>query len=511
MVQSTKKIVLIAGELSHGPGDHEYIKSVRLLKLMLEHSSIGDQLRVEYHLGGWPADESTLEDADLVLFATDGRDGEFFRDVPFVVTPERMLLMERLMARGCGLILLHFSTFFTREEGKRVLHWGGGYYEWQDEAGERNWYSRISDGDHLELAPGAHPIMQGVGPTIELNDEIYWKLRFIIDDPRRTPIWKVPGLNEEGDPLANQVGWALQREDGGRAFVTTAGHLYSLWENDDFRKVHLNAIAWAAGLEIADGGVQSRFYKDETVDQALNGLKGTMRSTLASNSISVLLLSGNEHHKWHNWERTMPAIRAILQQDERFTVTVSTEIEVLSAWDLSAFDTIILNYCNWQDPTGLSQKAKDGLLTHLRKGGGLLVLHFANGAFHFSLPEAGASDWPAFQQIVPRAWNHQGASNHDEYGPFDVRIVDSEHETTRGITGFTVTDELYFNQEGTVPIHVIYAAYSKVTGKEEPLAWISEYEGARVYQSLLGHDEAAYSVIEVQEMLRRAVIWTSKK
>jgi len=215
MIQtSLKKIVLIAGELSHGPGAHEYIKTVRLLKVMLEQSTAGGQLQVEYHLGGWPEDERTLEDADLVLFATDGRDGHLFRDVPFVATPERLLLMERLMERGCGLVLLHFATFFTREEGKKVLRWGGGYYEWEDEAGERNWYSRISEGDRLELATADHPIKNGVGSSIELKDEIYWKLRFIPDDPRRTPIWQVPGLAEEGDPLANQVGWALQRDDG---------------------------------------------------------------------------------------------------------------------------------------------------------------------------------------------------------------------------------------------------------------------------------------------------------
>ncbi|GGD79602.1 ThuA domain-containing protein [Paenibacillus nasutitermitis] len=507
---STKKIVLIAGELSHGPGAHEYIKTVRLLKVMLEQSTAGGQLQVEYHLGGWPEDPQTLEDADLVLFATDGRDGHLYQDVPFVATPERLLLMERLMERGCGLVLLHFSTFFTREEGKKVLQWGGGYYEWEDERGERNWYSRISDGDRLELATAVHPIASGVGSTIELKDEIYWKLRFLPDDPRRTPIWQVPGLAEEGDPLANQVGWALQRDDGGRAFVTTAGHLYSLWENDDFRKVHLNAIVWAAGLPVATGGVQSRFYTDDMVDHALEGVKGTERSSIPD-SIHVLLLSGNEHHKWHNWEQTAPAIRAAIQQDERITVTESTDIEALSDWDLSVFHVIALNYCNWQDPNGLSERAKEGLLSYLRKGGGLLVLHFANGAFHFSLPEAGASDWPEFQRVVPRAWNHHGSSGHDPYGSFDVRIVDPEHATTRGIAGFTVTDELYFNQEGTANIHVLYAAQSKVTGKEEPLAWTSEYEGARVYQTLLGHDGEAYKVSEVQEMLRRAVRWSCGK
>ncbi|RAV23108.1 ThuA domain-containing protein [Paenibacillus contaminans] len=507
----TKKIVLIAGELSHGPGAHEYVKTVRLLKVMLEQSTAGDQLQVEYHTGGWPEDERTLEDADLVLFATDGRDGFLFRDVPFVETKERISLMERLMERGCGLMLLHFSTFFTREEGKKVLEWGGGYFEWEDEAGERNWYSHISEGDRLELAASAHPIANGVSASIELHDEIYWRLRFTPDDPRITPIWRVPGLTDEGDPTANLVGWALQREDGGRAFVTSAGHSYSLWENEDFRKAHLNAIMWAAGLEIPYGGVISHYYDDEAIAGVLDGVQGSGRGAVDSEPIHVLLISGNEHHKWHLWERTMPSICAALRQDERIAVTVTTDIESLAEMDLALFHTIALNYCNWQDPQGLSERAKEALLTYLRNGGGLLILHFANGAFHFSLPEAGASDWPEFRRIVPRVWNHHGASAHDAYGSFEVRIVDPEHATTRGIAGFAVTDELYVNQEGTADIHVLYAATSQVTGKEEPLAWTSEYEGARVYQTLLGHDEESYQVPEVQEMLRRAVLWTCGK
>ena len=203
----------------------------------------------------------------------------------------------------------------------------------------------------------------------------------------------------------------------------------------------------------------------------------------------------------------MPVIRDVLEQDERMTITSSTDPEVLGDWDLSSIDTLILNYCNWKDPQGLSERAREGLLAFLLRGGGIVILHFANGAFHFSLPEAAASDWPEYRRIVPRVWNHHGASGHDAYGTFHVSLLDSEHETTKGIAGFTVTDELYYHQEGSIPIHVLCAAQSNVTGQVEPLAWTSSYEGARVYQTLLGHDREAYKVPEVQEMLRRAVIW----
>ncbi|RKN80501.1 ThuA domain-containing protein [Paenibacillus ginsengarvi] len=500
---SRKKIVLIAGNLSHGQGAHEYIKTVRLLKALLEQSRCADRLEVAYATGGWPESDDAIRDADLLLFVTDGRDGHLYEDVPFVKSERRMRLMEACMARGCGLILLHFSTFFARAEGRRVLEWTGGYFEWQDEKGERNWYSKITgNGSKLALADRTHPIARGVAGTIELEDEIYWNMRFLPGDPRRTPIWTVPELQAEGEE-ASLVGWALERSDGGRSFVTSAGHRYTLWMDDSFRKAHLNAIFWAAGLDVPEGGVQSRYYTDVEVESLLNGPAAPARP------LYTLLLSGNERHKWHNWERTEPLIKEILHEDVSVAVTSIFDPAPLAEWDLSAFDVILLNYCNWHDAVGLGldERAKQNLMRFMEQGGGLVVLHFANGAFHYSLPEAGASDWPEYRRIVPRVWDHHGSSAHDNYGSFAVSISDPDHAITRGIGGFEVKDELYYNQAGDVPVHVLYTARSKNTGLDEPLAWTSEYRGGRVFQTLLGHDGESYRVPEVREMLRRAVRW----
>lgn len=545
-----KKIVLIAGEPSHGPGEHEYDKTVRLLKVLLDQSIYREQLQVHIIYGGWPDNDELLEDADLLLFTTDGRDGELFQDVPFVVTDSRMELMTRCMARGCGLILLHFSTFFTREEGRSVLEWAGGYFEWEDEFGERNWYSRIGQGQTLRLASREHPICRGVTEEMSLQDEVYYQLRMVPGDPRRTPIWTVPELAGDQEET-NLVGWALERADGGRSFVTTAGHSYSLWKDDHFRKVHLQAVLWAAGFDIPEGGVHSRYYTEELVDGILSRAVGdnwtaaavravqsaddagsAVRSDTGAGHavrcdtgaegvilgvtdvecpIQALVLSGNDQHKWHNWEETTPRILDALHEDPGITAVLTLDPEVLRQWDLSPFDTIVLNYCNWQDPSGLSESAKAALIEHMERGGGLVVLHFANGAFHFSLPDAGESDWPEYRKMVPRVWNHHEQSGHDDYGPFTVHVTDKAHPLTSGIANFGVRDELYYRQEGDSEVHVLLEADSVNTGQREPIAWTSVYRNGRVFQTLLGHDGAAYDVYEVREMLRRAVLWTAGK
>ncbi|HSG71559.1 MAG TPA: hypothetical protein VLA12_14145, partial [Planctomycetaceae bacterium] len=77
-----KKIVLIAGKKSHGPGVHEYEKSVRLLKAMLDTSPNLKGYNVEVHFNGWPADPATLDDADTIMTISDGQDGNLFSPVP---------------------------------------------------------------------------------------------------------------------------------------------------------------------------------------------------------------------------------------------------------------------------------------------------------------------------------------------------------------------------------------------------------------------------------------------
>ncbi|MFD0712669.1 ThuA domain-containing protein [Paenibacillus sp. GCM10027626] len=516
-----KKIIILACDPSHAAGYHEYEKTAKLFKVALEHSNMGDQLEVEYYAKGWPDepdDEAVFETADLIVAYTDGRDGDLFVDVPFAAQG-RMEKMERWMERGCGLALIHFSTFFTREEGKRIVEWAGGYFEWEDAQGERNWYSRIDYGQRLELRKTDHPIAAGVSPDLYLQDEIYYRLRFGAgghgqsreQNDRFTPIGYVPDLADPDDPLANVVVWAVEREDGGRGFGTTVGHAYRLWKDENYLRLMLNAIVWSAGLDVPAGGVQSRFFSDAELEQALAGVRGTERSHAIPEQIRVLLLAGNKQHKWHNWEETTPAIAAALEEDERVKVDVILQAGELAKRDLSCYDAIVLNYCNWHDPQGLEEQAKVNLLRYLDDNGGLAVLHFANGSFHFSLPEAGESDWPQYRDIVPRVWNHHGESGHDHYGPVKVMPSAADHPIIAGLRSFTIEDELYFNQEGNAPVEVLCSAYSQVTGKEEPLVWLHQYKSARVFQSLLGHSAAAYDAPESRTLLRRGVLWAARR
>jgi type 1 glutamine amidotransferase len=50
------------------------------------------------------------------------------------------------------------------------------------------------------------------------------------------------------------VAWTFERPDGGRSFGTTLGHFHEVWRGESFRRLIVNAILWAAKLEVPAAG-----------------------------------------------------------------------------------------------------------------------------------------------------------------------------------------------------------------------------------------------------------------
>jgi len=492
------KIVFLVGAKSHGPGVHEYIKTARLLKILLDEAALNADLYTELHYNGWPQDPQTLDDADLIVTISDGQDGEIFSPVPFLY-PDRMKIMQQQMDRGCGFALIHFSTFFPDSVGEQILEWGGGYFDWQDDQGERNWYSAIKTLDTLVTVPTPdHPIANGLPGSFDLHDEYYYQIRFRENDERLVPLLNVPAL-EGSQAQSGLVTWAVERVNSGRGFCTTTGHFYSNWQDENYRKLILNGLVWAAGVDVPDDGVSSTYYEDSMVTQKLFG-----------KSLKGLILTGNNHPA-HDWKATTPVIQQALVSDSRIHVDICEDIEALQYYDLGDYDFLVMNYCNWEDPEGLSEKGQKQFVEYLQQGGGLLLIHFANGAFHASLPEAAASDWPEYRNICRRVWDHDAGSGHDKYGEFTVTPTEVSHPIIADITAFTTTDELYYRQEGDAPIEPLLVAHSKDTGQDEPMAWVYTYGKGKIFQTVLGHDVISLSTPEIQTLLMRAGLWVSGK
>jgi type 1 glutamine amidotransferase len=479
-----KKIVLIAGPITgHPKNTHEYEKSVILLKHLLDTSPNVRGLRVEAHFQGWPKDAATLNDADTIVLITDGGDRKA-TDHPLYVG-DRMQQLERQMNRGCGLVMLHWTTFNPSQHHDRITEWVGGYFDYETGTAPNKWYSSIKTWEGPTLVGTVdHPIARGVKP-FRVKEEFYYNIRFRTDDTRVKPILRTrpPGETED-----KTVGWAVERQDGGRGFGCTGGHFYENWWLSDYRRLILNAIVWSAKVEVPAEGVESKL--DEP--------------------IRALIVTGHNHPA-HDWRRVTQALIAVLEQDPRMVVHVTEQPEDLGTTRIVDYDLLVMNYSSWDRP-GLSAAAKEGFANYLNRGGGLAVIHFANGSFTDTLPNK-ESDWREYRtKIVRRVWVHgEGKSGHDAFGPLRVQIADAGkgHPITAGLADFDTLDELYYRQMGDLPITPLAVAKSKDTKVDEPMAWAYEYGKGNVFQTVLGHSDV--SVRKAGALIRRGSVWAAKR
>ncbi|HEX5447006.1 MAG TPA: ThuA domain-containing protein, partial [Pirellulales bacterium] len=398
------------------------------------------------------------------------------------------------MDRGCGLVAIHWSVFVPNDRGgPEFLEWIGGYFDYQSGAAPRHWFSKIQTASTTPVpASPDHPICRGLNP-FELREEYYYNIRFRDSDSRLVPILKTRIPGESAEQI---VAWAVERAGNGRGFGFTGGHFFDNWGIAGFRRMVLNAILWTAHAEVPAEGVSSAVSVGPEPPVAAD-----------DRPIQAFIVTGHNHPA-HAWRETTAALQTALGQDRRIQTTVVTDPEFLATDGLRGYDVIVFNYVNWQRP-GLSEAARANFQEYLAAGGGLALIHFANGAFHASLPDTPPSDWPEYRQICRRVWDHApGKSSHDAYGPFRVQIV-KDHPITAGLNSFETIDELYCNQQGDAPIEVLATARSKTTGRDEPMAFVYQYGKGRVFQTVLGHSAESIRTPGAAALIRRGTVWAA--
>ena len=274
------KLVLIAGSPSHPPGMHEFRAGTLILERRLAQLP---GLVVERHDNGWVADEATLDTADALVIYSDGARKHPLKD------KDRLGLVGRLVAGGMGLGCMHYGVEVVPEDaGEEFRQWLGGHYE-------HEWSCNPIWTPTFEEFPD-HPVANGVRP-FAVEDEWYFNMRFRdgfdatgpreIDGARFTPILVAKPSDEVRDgPYVYPKGpyahiqaakgrdeamlWTLERPDGGRGFGFTGGHFHRNWQNDEFRKVVVNAIAWLAGFRVPSLGIGTSTVSDAEIGRNLD-------------------------------------------------------------------------------------------------------------------------------------------------------------------------------------------------------------------------------------------------
>jgi hypothetical protein len=258
-----RKIVLLAGKQSHGPGDHEFRAGSLLLEKCLDQMP---GINAVVYSNGWPADMNVLDGAAAILIYADGGAGH-----P-AIQGERLRVIDALAKKGVGIGCAHYGVEVPKgDPGNAMLDWIGGYYEHQFSCNPM-W------SPEFKSFPD-HPVTRGVKP-FSVRDEWYFNMRFRPEMKNVTPILvaKCPDDVRKG-PYVYPKGpyphimeasgrdevmmWAAERPDGGRGFGFTGGHRHINWGDENFRKVVLNALLWIAKADVPSDGVKCDVTEDD--------------------------------------------------------------------------------------------------------------------------------------------------------------------------------------------------------------------------------------------------------
>ena len=268
------KIVFISGSPSHGPMQHEHRAGNMILADSLNESGLDVEAVLVPH-PGYPKDTSILDDAATIVIFCTGHRGH--------VLNQHLDEFDALMKKGTGVVMIHWATEAEKgEPGEKFLEWMGGFCD-------LDWSVNPHWTPNFTVFP-AHPISNGVKP-FRVNDEWYYHMRFTDDMKGVTPILSdLPPLEtlrrkdgaRSGNPAVRKavesgqrqhVAWAYERPGGGRGFGFTGAHNHVNWQDDNFRRVMLNAILWTAGVEVPQDGCPTAKPSEEEIKANLDKKK----------------------------------------------------------------------------------------------------------------------------------------------------------------------------------------------------------------------------------------------
>lgn len=221
----------------------------------------------------------------------------------------------------------------------------------------------------------------------------------------------------------------------------------------------------------------------------------------AKDSLRVLILSGQNNHKW---QETTPALVAMYQGSGAFAVDVLDKPRPGNWPDLDAYDVVVSNWTNWPSEERVwGEQEGQALLDFVRGGKGFVIFHAASACF---------SEWEEYQELIGATWG-KGITGHGSIHRFPVTIVDNEHPVTRGLSGFVTRDELWHRMPVKPDTRVLARAYSAEEqggiGTYEPVIYITPFGAGRSFNCALGHDATALKSVGCRLLMLRGTQWAA--
>ncbi|MEM9086649.1 MAG: ThuA domain-containing protein [Pseudomonadota bacterium] len=232
--------------------------------------------------------------------------------------------------------------------------------------------------------------------------------------------------------------------------------------------------------------------------------------------------------KYHDMDTPRIEILKLLAEHPRIRTTVACDFSGLERLEQCRF---LITYTVDEVPT---KEQADYLRAWVEGGGKYLALHGTNSILEFT--DDGLVDAPddttGFMELLGTQFKA-----HPPIGPFEVEVVDPDHELTRGIGNFEVVDELYITKiTNDINILMQTTFEGEATGfvdsdwpeTKVPILYTRNVRKGEIVYNILGHcrghydlpgmadfyphkEMCAWNYDVFYEMMRRSILWAMRE
>lgn len=208
---------------------------------------------------------------------------------------------------------------------------------------------------------------------------------------------------------------------------------------------------------------------------------------IAAEKVDVLLMGG----RGHDWEGFYNLISEVVERTGDFQLTLSADLDDLKAPHTDKYDVVLF----YGSGGNFVNNAQEKGLAHFVAGGGGMVGVHATDAFKKS---------DLYWRLLGGRFTGHGG------GKFTIRIDDKNHPITARMKGFEIQDETYRNEyHPNVTLHSL--GHVDRGQEQQSMIWVHKYKKGRIFNTTLGHDQAAWTNPAFQQLVVRGLYWAAER
>ena len=224
---------------------------------------------------------------------------------------------------------------------------------------------------------------------------------------------------------------------------------------------------------------------------------------IAAEQPKVLVFHLATGYRHNSIDAGLPALKA-LGEREKFRVETSDDPNIFNTEALKSFKAIVFLNTTTQPKkpesewlTGDRQTALQGFV---RRGGGVVGIHAAADS-HYG--------WAWYGRLMGARFTKHPAGT-----PMgSLTVVDRKHQTTVGMPpSFQRKDEWYYFDDYDPTVRVLVtldpASINQRDANPNPISWVKEFEGGRVFYTAMGHTPESFSDPLVMKHIAAGLKWT---